>query len=244
MKNLFSKSAISVSLLAFLALCVAIPANAHNANKSVKIGAGNTSSGESSVNGSISVGAGAKVTGDLSTVNGRIRIDDDAEVEDVSTVNGGLRVGTGSKTEDLSTVNGAITIAQNVTIDGEIEAVNGEIELDKDSEVRRNVSNVNGEIELRASKVGGDVSTVTGDIELSDGAEVMGDIVVEEPKGWGWSNKKQRTPRVVIGPGSTVHGEIRLEREVELYISDTAQVGRVTGEMSLDDAVRFSGKKP
>ncbi len=244
MKSLFSKSTVSLSLLVVLALSVAAPAAAHNVNKSAKIGAGNTSGGESSVNGSISVGAGAIVTGDLSTVNGRIRIDNDAEVEDVSTVNGGVRVDTGSRTESLSTVNGGISIAQNVSVDGEVEAVNGEIEIDSGSEVRRDVSNVNGEIELRACKVGGDVSTVSGDIELADAAEVMGNLVVEKPNGWGWKSKKQRTPKVIIGPGSRVHGDIRLEREVELYISDTAEVGRVTGEMSLDDAVRFSGNTP
>lgn len=244
MKNLYSKSTFSISLLAVLALCVAAPANAHNVNKSVNIDAGETSSGESSVNGSISVGAGAIVTGDLSTVNGRIRIDSDAQVEDVSTVNGGLRVGSGSTTDDLSTVNGGIEIGRNVTVDGEVEAVNGEIDLDTGSEVRRNVSNVNGEIELRASKVAGDVSTVSGDIELYESAEVMGNVVVEKPNNWGWSGKKSRTPKIVIGPGSKVHGEIRLEREVELYISDTAEVGGVTGEMSMADAVRFSGKKP
>ena len=245
MKNLISKSATSVSLLAILALSVVAPAQAHNVNKSVKIGAGNTSSGESSVNGSISVGAGAIVTGDLSTVNGRIRIDSDAQVEDVSTVNGSVRIDSGSKTEDLSTVNGAITVAENVTVDGEIEAVNGEIELDKGSEVRRNASNVNGRIELRASKVGGDISTVSGDIELQDSAEVMGDIVVEKRNGWGWKKEKtKRIPKVVIGPGSKVHGEIQLEREVELFISESAEVGGVTGVMSMADAVRYSGKKP
>ena len=37
---------------------------------------------------------------------------------------------------------------------------------------------------------------------------------------------------------------IRLEREVELYISESAEVGGVKGKMSMDDAVRFSGKKP
>ena len=119
----------------------------------------------------------------------------------------------------MTTVNGAINIAENVLVDGEVEAVNGEIDLDTGSEVRRNVSNVNGKIELRASKVGGDVSTVSGDIELADAAEVMGDIVVEKPNGWGWGNKKSRIPKVVIGPGSRVHGDIRIEREAELYIS-------------------------
>jgi DUF4097 and DUF4098 domain-containing protein YvlB len=220
MKNILSKSTITIGLLAVLALSVAVPANAHNVNKSVKIGAGNTSNGESSVNGSITVGSGAIVTGNLSTVNGRVRVDSDATVEDVSTVNGGLRIDSGTRTESLSTVNGAIDVAENVTVDGEIEAVNGEIDLGKGSSVRRSVSNVNGEIDLRASTVGGDVSTISGDIALSDQAEVMGDIIVEKPSGWGW------------------------ERDVSLYISESAEVGGVSGEMSMADAVRFSGDKP
>lgn len=244
MNNILSKSTITVSLLAVLALSVAAPANAHNVNKSVKIGAGDTSSGESSVNGSISVGSGAIVTGDLSTVNGRIRVDSDATVEDVSTVNGGLRIDSGTKTETLSTVNGAIDVAENVTVDGEIEAVNGAIDLGKGSSVRRNVSNVNGEIELHASTVGGDVSTVTGDVGLSGGAQVMGDIIIEKPNGWGWNGNKSLVPEVVIGPGSKVHGEIRVKRVVNLYISDSAEVGGVRGEMSMDDAIRFSGERP
>ncbi len=244
MKNILSKSTIAVSLLTVLALSIAVPANAHNVNKSVKIGDGDTSSGESSVNGSITVGSGAIVTGDLDTVNGRIRIDSDARVEDVSTVNGGLSVDSGTETETLTTVNGGINVAENVTVDGEIEAVNGEIGLGKGSSVRSNVSNVNGEIELHASTVGGDVSTITGDIALSGGAEVMGDIIVEKPNGWGWKEKKSRVPEIVIGPGSKVHGEIRVERVVSLFISDSAEVGGVSGEMSMDDAVRFSGERP
>lgn len=244
MKNILSKSMITMGLLAVLALSVSAPANAHNVNESVKIGAGNTSNGESSVNGSITVGSGAIVTGNLSTVNGRVRVDSDATVEDVSTVNGGLRIDSGTKTDSLSTVNGAINVAENVTVEGEIEAVNGEIDLGKGSSVRRSVSNINGEIDLRASTVGGDVSTISGDIKLSDAAEVMGDIIVEKPSGWGWNEKKSRVPEIVIGPGSKVHGEIRLERVVSLYISESAEVGGVSGEMSMGDAVRFSGDKP
>lgn len=231
-------------LLTVLALSIAAPASAHSVNKSVKIDAGNTSGGESSVNGSITVGSGAIVTGNLSTVNGRVRVDSDATVEDVSTVNGGLRIDSGTKTENLSTVNGAINVAENVTVDGEIEAVNGQIDLGTGSNVLRSVSNVNGEIELRASTVGGDVSTVSGDIALSNQAEVMGDIIVEKPNGWNWDSKKSRVPEVVIGPGSKVHGEIRVERVVSLYISESAEVGGVSGEMSMDDAVRFSGDRP
>jgi hypothetical protein len=69
----------------------------------------------------------------------------------------------------------------------------------------------------------------------------MGDLVVEKPRG---SSNNSRMPRVVIGPGSRVEGVIRLEREVKLYISESAEVGGVEGEMTLDDAVRFSGKQP
>jgi len=244
MSKILSKSTITVGLLAVLAMAIASPVAAHNVNKSVKIGAGNTSNGDSSVNGSISVGNGAIVTGNLSTVNGRIRVDSDAQVEDVSTVNGSVRIDSGVTTEDLSTVNGGIDIAENVTVDGEIEAVNGQIGLDRGSKVARGVSNVNGEIELTASTVGGDVSTVNGDIDLSDSAEVMGDIIVEKPGGWNWSGKKQREPEIVIGPGSRVHGNIHVERIVKLYISETAEVGGVTGEMSMSDAIRFSGDRP
>ena len=92
--------------------------------------------------------------------------------------------------------------------------------------------------------IGGNLSTVSGDIDLRDGAEIKGDIVVEKPGGWGWGNKNTRIPEVVIGPGSRVHGDIRLERVVKLYISETAEVGGVVGEMSMSDAIRFSGKHP
>jgi hypothetical protein len=47
-----------------------------------------------------------------------------------------------------------------------------------------------------------------------------------------------------VGPGAKVLGEIRLERAAELYISDSAEVGGVSGVMTLDDAVRFSGDRP
>ena len=66
---------------------------------------------------------------------------------------------------------------------------------------------------------------------------------MRKPSGWRWKENK-RKPRIVIGPGSVVEGNIELEREVELFISDTAQVGGVTGEMSLQDAQRFSGDTP
>jgi len=148
------------------------------------------------------------------------------------------------KADNLSTVNGSIKVAESVTVDGEIEAVNGRISVENGSSVADDVSNVNGKIALNGAEIGGDVATVTGDIDVVGGSVVKGNLIVEKPDNWGFGNKKTRKPRVVIGPGSTVKGNIELEHKVDLFISETAKVGGVTGVMSLDDAVRFSGDSP
>ena len=38
-----------------------------------------------------------------------------------------------------------------------------------------------------------------------------------------------RIPRVVIGPNATVQGELRFEREVELFVHPSAKIGPVVG---------------
>jgi len=229
-------------VVALLGLMLALPAAA-SINKSIKIAPGESSDGASSVNGSVTVGAGAVVTGDVGTVNGTIRIADNAQVKDASTVNGALRLGSGVSARSLETVNGSIRAADNCQLDGSVEAVNGSINLGNGTRVTDGVANVNGTIELQGVDVGGNVETVNGDVEVLQGSTLRGDLVIEKPSGWGWNNKK-RKPRVIIGPGSVVMGTIELEREVELYISETAQVGGVSGAMSMDDAVRFSGQRP
>lgn len=226
--------AVLVSLLLALPACASV-------NKSIDIDAGDTSDGASTVNGKITVGAGATVNGDVSSVNGSIRIGEGATVADAETVNGGLRVADNVRSKSLSTVNGSIDVASDVTVEGDVTAVNGRITVGGGSKVANDLGNVNGDIELERSEVGGDVSTTNGDVELADGAVIAGDLVVEKPGGW---NSSGGTPRIVIGPGSRVEGVIRLEREVKLYISDSAEVGGVEGVMSMDDAVRFSGNRP
>ncbi|HNP66103.1 MAG TPA: hypothetical protein PKH39_19400 [Woeseiaceae bacterium] len=241
MAKTMAKSLFTVGLLALL---LAVPAFGASINKSIKIAASETSGGATSVNGSITVGENAVVTGGIKTVNGSIRVDDGAAIENASTVNGSVRVGDNVDTDHLNTVNGMIRVGRTSTVAGEIEAVNGKISVDTGSTVADSVSNVNGHIELTGAEIGGDVTTVTGDVSLSDSALVKGDLVVEKPSNWGWGKSKQRKPRIVIGPGSTVEGVVRLEREVELFISDTASVAGVEGVMSLGDAVRFSGERP
>jgi DUF4097 and DUF4098 domain-containing protein YvlB len=244
MRDFQYKNMCSIGLLLALALVVAAPAFAGNVNKSVDVPAGATVAEASSVNGSVTVGEGASVTGEASTVNGAVRIAENATIADVSTVNGSLSIASGVKTENVGTVNGAIRIGENATINGWIEAVNGSINVARGGAVAGNVSNVNGSIELEASEVAGDVVTVSGDISLTDGAVLRGDVVVEKSGGWGWGRKSDRVPKIVVGPGSRVLGTIRLEREVKLYVSDTAEVGGVEGALSMSDAIRFSGDRP
>lgn len=241
MAKIVSKSAFTVGLLV---LMMSVPALGASINKSVKIAAGEESGGATSVNGSITVGADATVTGNLKTVNGSIRIDDGASIEEAATVNGGVRVAARVRAESLTTVNGSINVGENGDISDEVGAVNGRISLGKGTRVADDVGNVNGQIGLAGAEVGGNVTTVNGDIELSDGAVVKGDLVVEKPSNWSWGKEKSRKPRIVIGPGSRVEGEIRLDRKVDLFISESAEVGGVSGEMTMDDAVRFAGDHP
>ena len=241
MMKVMTKSIFTVALLAML---ISLPAFGASINKSVKVEAGAESDGAHSVNGSVSVGEDAVVSGNVKTVNGKVRVDSGAKIRNASTVNGGLKIAANVQANDLSTVNGSVKVGESCTVSGEIGAVNGGIKVEKGTTVAGNVANVNGQIELTGAEVGGDVSTVNGDVHIVGGTVVRGDLIVEKPSNWGWGKDKSRKPRVVIGPGSVVVGNIALEREVELYISDGAEVGGVTGVMGLDDAIRFSGENP
>jgi hypothetical protein len=227
---------------ALLVLALVSPAYGFNINKSIDIEAGSQSGGQSTVNGSITVGDGAGVDGGLETVNGPIRVDDNARIQDADTVNGSIRVGSGVNAGRLNSVNGSISVGENSTIEGEIGVVNGRISLHTGSSVSHDVSNVNGEIEVSGAGIGGSLTTVNGDVTLAGSSTLQGDLVVEKPRGGNWN--RDRKPRIIVGPGAKVLGEIRLERAAELYISDSAEVGGVSGVMTLDDAVRFSGDRP
>lgn len=231
------------ALLGLGALLAAAPAEALNVNKSVKVASGEQSDGASTVNGSVTVGANAVVTGSLQTVNGSIRIDDSVQFEDASTVNGSIRVSDGAIADDIESVNGTIRIGQNASLSGEVSVVNGKIQIGAGSSVADDVSNVNGEIRINGTDIGGDLGTVTGDVWLMEGSTLRGDLIIEKPGGWGWG-RSRRKPKIVIGPGSRVLGVIDARHEIELFISETAEVGGVTGEASLDQAISFSGDRP
>jgi hypothetical protein len=186
------------------------------------------------VNGSVHVAAGA-APGDADTVNGNIDIDDNATVGGATTVNGGIKVGAQATATNLHTVNGSIVVGAGTHVAKNIESVNGGIGLADGADVAGPVSNVNGKISVTSAHVGGGITTVDGDVLIYGASHVEGGIHVEKPGGLQLISK---VPHVEIGPGATVQGELKFDREVRLYVSDKATVvGPVTGAT----AIPFTG---
>ena len=190
------------------------------------------------VNGSITANAG-DVLGDLETVNGSIHIEDGASTGDAETVNGGIRVGDNAKVGELTTVNGGIRTGSGLRAN-DVETVNGSVFVDRGGRLGA-VSTVNGAIGLVDSDLSGGIETVNGDITVGAGSHVRGGIKVEKPTGnWMPVNiGKRKPPRIVIGANAVVEGPLVFEREVKLYVHQSARIGRVTGAT----AVRYSGNR-
>jgi DUF4097 and DUF4098 domain-containing protein YvlB len=178
------------------------------------------------VNGSVHVAAGTAPQA-AETVNGDIHIDDNAAVTAANTVNGGIQLGSNATANTLNTVNGGITVGSNSHVAKGAASVNGSVMLQDGADVLGSVSNVNGKIELTAAHVAGGIKTVAGDIAIHGPSHVEGGILIE--KTTQLIHFGSGVPRVEIGPGATVQGELRFEREVKLYVSEKATIGPVTG---------------
>ena len=194
--------------------------------------------GTNTVNGSIHVPAGTH-SGAVGTVNGSIRIDDNATVASAGTVNGSVALGAHATADTVGTVNGSITLGEGAHVVREVTTVNGALTLKSGAEVGGPLSNVNGRIALNDAHVAGGLHTGDGDIDIGAGSHVEGGILVKHGGG-GWFNFGTRKPRIVIGPGAVVQGDLRFERAVELYVSDSATTGPITGAT----AIHFSGATP
>jgi hypothetical protein len=192
----------------------------------------------SKVNGPVHIVAG-KPAGPAETVNGNIEIDDNAAVTVANTVNGGIRLGAHATAVSLNTVNGNITVGADARVAKGAQSVNGGVAVRDGAEVLGPVTNVNGKIELTGAHVAGGIRTVNGNISIYGASRVEGGILVEKAGGQviHFSND---IPRIEIGPGATVEGELHFQREVKLYVSDRATIGPVTGTTP----IQFSGDTP
>ncbi|TWI05857.1 hypothetical protein IP90_00119 [Luteimonas cucumeris] len=114
--------------------------------------------------------------------------------------------------------------------------------VDQGSRVSGGISTVNGAIGLVGAELGKDIETVNSDITVGVGSHVRGGIRIEKPtRSWlPISMGKRRPPRVTIGPDAVVDGPLVFEREVRLYVHDSARIGPVTGAT----AQRYQGEPP
>jgi hypothetical protein len=203
-------------------------------------GCGESGNGDEStkINGSIHVPVG-KPPGAVATVNGSIHIDDNAAITSATTVNGSVHLGDHATATSLNSVNGSIALGSGAHVSGSASSVNGELTLRDAAEISGSLSNVNGKIILTAAHVGGGIKTVNGSMNIMGASHVEGGILVEKPS----SELVQivnDVPRIVIGPGATVQGDLRFERTVRLFVSDKATIGTVIGATP----VPFSGDTP
>ncbi|HUO19629.1 MAG TPA: hypothetical protein VMU44_07640 [Steroidobacteraceae bacterium] len=195
------------------------------------------SSGASTVNGSIHVPAGTH-SKSVGTVNGSIHVDENAVVGTADTVNGSIALGAHAAADALTTVNGSITLAEGAQVARGITTVNGAMTLKDGAAVGGGVANVNGRISLNDAHVAGGLRTVDGDIDVLGGSHVEGGILVKHSGGF--FSFSAHKPRIVIGPGAVVQGDLHFERAVDLYVSEQATTGPISGA----NAVRFAGASP
>ncbi len=203
-------------------------------------GCGESNNGDDSnkVNGSIHVPAG-KPPGAVATVNGSIQIDDNAAVTNATTVNGGVQLGDHASAASLSSVNGSIVLGADAHVSGSASSVNGALTLEDGADISGSLSNVNGKITLTAAHVGGVIKTIDGGIDISGASRVEGGILVEKASGM-FMQMFRNVPRIVIGPGAAVLGNLRFEHTVKLFVSDKATIGAVSGATPIP----FSGDTP
>jgi hypothetical protein len=182
--------------------------------------------------GGITAEAG-KEYGSLQTVNGGITIRDGATVRSAETVNGGISMDDDATAESLEAVNGGLNLGERAKVATDVETVNGGIKLADGAGVGGDLETVNGGITLTHAEVGGDVTTTNGDVMVVRSSVIRGALTVKKPESQWWNVGDSKTPRVVIGAGSVVHGPMVFERDVELLVHTTAKTGTITGATAI-----------
>lgn len=226
-----------------LSVALALPVHAQVQNIDKVNGAITAETGQrygtlETVNGSIRIEAGAQ-TGKAETVNGSIRVEANAHSGSLETVNGSITVAERARAGALETVNGSIRVGTGVVIGGPVSTVNGSVFIDRGGRVAGAIETVSGSIGLVDTDVAGGIETVSGDVTVGVSSHVQGGLVYRKPRQW-LSISRRRLPRVVIGPDARVDGPLVFEREVALYVHQSAAIGAVTGARP----VRFSTAAP
>jgi len=178
-----------------------------------------------SVFGGIEIDSGSTVR-DVSSVNGGIDIESGATARNVETVNGGIVLGNNVTIVSAETVNGGINAGNDLSVTKGLETVNGGIYVAQGGNVGGNIETINGDIELIQVIVEKNLKTINGDITLAESSVVKGDLVIEKSGGW-FSSVTGDKITISIDKSSAVLGTIHLYKEVNLKISEGAEIGQI-----------------
>jgi predicted acyltransferase (DUF342 family) len=195
--------------------------------------------GTTKVLGSVHIPPGQHIK-DATTVNGSVEVGENAVVDRANTVNGSITLRQHATAASVETVNGSARLEAGARVGGGVELVNGRISLGDGADVTGRLTTVNGSIQLSAAHVGGGIQTKNGDIEIGPNSRVEGGILIRSTENSWFNFGSPKIPRVVVGAGAVVQGTLRFEREVKLYVNDTAQIGTVEGAT----VIKFSGAQP
>lgn len=235
-----------IAALTCVGTALASVPNVSKVNGSISIAPNQQAGNVSTVNGPIHIGDKAAVA-DAHTVNGPIVLGDGSMADALSTVNGSITLGEASTAASLTTVNGAIRLASSGRVSGPVNTVNGSITLERSADVAGRVSSDNGPIRLHAAHVHGGIKTASHDIDIGANSRVEDGILVQKRTGSWWDRwirdwfpETDPPPRIVIGPGAVVSGTLKFERDVRVYVSDSATIGAVQGAT----AIAYSGDQP
>ncbi len=161
----------------------------------------------------------------VASVNGRIEIGPDSELNGISSVNGPIRVGARSRLARIESVNGEILLEDGVQLHQDIQSVNGPVHLQPGSAVGGSVRLVNGTLNAVRARIGGSVETVHGEIVLLDASRVERGLQVRS------SGKGGHHPvRILLGEGVVVAGLSRFEQSVQIFRHASATLGDYQGE--------------
>lgn len=190
-------------------------------NGRIHLGDGSSAGEIDTRNGGIRVGASGRTEG-LSSRNGSIDIGQDVEVDGrVETRNGGVSLATGSRVSGrITTRNGGVHL-DGATVEQGVEALAGDIILTGGSRSGDDLV-----IEISEDKAGRSSGFLgfggskswpeAGDIRILEGSVVEGDVILRLPEDY-----DEELPVVEISADSSVSGDLRIDRRVELIVAGT-----------------------
>jgi hypothetical protein len=155
----------------------------------------------------------------------------------------------GARAASLESLSGAITLSRGARVSGNVSSDYGSLVLEPKSEVIGHLSSDGGSIRIDGARVGRGITTTSGDIDIGPDSQIDGGILVRKRGVIGLSlgffqlgvpAGRSTPPRVVIGPGATVTGQLRFKRKVQLFVSERATIGPVEGATP----VVFTGERP